>query len=380
MDFELNEDQRLVQNSIADFAAQVLAPRAAEADRNHRIDAAVVEGLTEMGLWGAPYGEQWGGAGLDYLSYILAVEELSRACAATGVLVAAHVSLACAPLERFGTDEQKERWLKPLCRGEKIGCFLLTESGAGSDVGALSTQFEEKDDHFLVEGTKQFITNGGYLGYGILFATEDRSLHHDGLSAFLVDLSAPGVRLLKNEEKLGIRGSYTSAFGFDSLKIPKDQLLGQRGQGFKIAMNTLNGGRISIAAQALGIAQAALDLGVAYAKERKQFGRPIGDFQGIQFQLADMAARLESARLATYKAAWIKGKGRPSAQASAIAKLLASETASFCADRALQIHGGNGYSAEYPVERLFRDARVTEIYEGTSEIQRIVIAKELLKG
>ncbi|MDT8447983.1 MAG: acyl-CoA dehydrogenase family protein [bacterium] len=380
MDFELNQDQRLVQASIKEMAEAEIAPRAAEADRKHQLDPAVLTALSEMGIWGAPFSETVGGAGLDYLSYIIAIEEISRACASTGVLVAAHVSLAASPIDHFGSEAQKQRWLKPLCTGDKIGCFMLTESGAGSDVGSLATQYVDRGDHFEVEGTKQFITNGGYLGTGILFATRDRTLGYKGISAFVVDLSSPGVTLYKNEEKLGIRGSYTSAFGLDGLKIPKDQLLGEEGQGFKIAMKTLDGGRISIAAQALGIAQAALDRSVAYAQERKQFGRPIGDFQAIQFKLADMYSRLEAARLVTYKAAWLKGQGKAVSQASATAKLLAAETASFCANEALQIHGGNGYSAEYDIERLFRDARITEIYEGTSEVQRIVIAKELLKG
>jgi len=242
------------------------------------------------------------------------------------------------------------------------------------------TKFEDRGDHYWVNGSKQFITNGGYLGTGVLFATRDKTLGNHGLSAFVLDLTEPGVSLLKNEEKLGIRASYTSAFALDGVKLPKDRLLGQPDQGFKIAMETLNGGRISIAAQALGIGQAALDLAVNYARDRKQFGQALQEFQGIQFKLAEMTSRLEAARLMTYKAAWSKGGGHPSAQASAMAKLLASEAANFCADQSLQIHGGYGYSAECEVERLYRDARITEIYEGTSEIQKIVIAKGLFKG
>lgn len=380
MDFRLNEDQRLIQSTVREMAQAEIAPRAQEADRTHRLDPRILSLLTELGLWGGAYGEEWGGAGLDYLSYILVVEELSRACASTGVLLAAHSSLCCDPIHRFGTEAQKERFLKPLLAGDKIGCFLLTEAGAGSDVGALSTKFEDRGDHYWVNGSKQFITNGGYLGTGVLFATRDKSLGNHGLSAFVLDLTEPGVSLLKNEEKLGIRASYTSAFALDGVKLPKDRLLGQLDQGFKIAMETLNGGRISIAAQALGIGQAALDMAVSYSKERKQFGQALQEFQGIQFKLAEMASRLEAARLMTYKAAWTKGEGHPSAQVSAMAKLLASEAANFCADQSLQIHGGYGYSAEYEVERLYRDARITEIYEGTSEIQKIVIAKGLFKG
>ncbi|OGH02734.1 MAG: acyl-CoA dehydrogenase [Candidatus Lambdaproteobacteria bacterium RIFOXYD1_FULL_56_27] len=380
MDFMLNEDQRLVQATVREMALAEIAPRAKEADRNHRLDPKVLSLLTELGLWGGAYGEEWGGSGLDYLSYILAVEELSRACASTGVLLAAHSSLCCDPIHHFGTAAQKERFLRPLLAGEKIGCFLLTEAGAGSDVGALGTKFEDRGDHYWVNGSKQFITNGGYLGTGVLFATRDKTLGNHGLSAFVLDLTEPGVSLLKNEEKLGIRASYTSAFALDGVKLPKDRLLGQPDQGFKIAMETLNGGRISIAAQALGIGQAALDLAVNYARDRKQFGQALQEFQGIQFKLAEMTSRLEAARLMTYKAAWSKGGGHPSAQASAMAKLLASEAANFCADQSLQIHGGYGYSAECEVERLYRDARITEIYEGTSEIQKIVIAKGLFKG
>jgi len=292
-------------------------------------------------------------------------------------LVAAHCSLAGYPIQTYGNDNQKMQFLRPLATGEKIGSFLLTESGAGSDVAALKTKYQDKGDHFEINGSKQFITNGGYLGYGVLFATCDQQLGKKGISAFILDLETPGVVLLKNEEKLGIRGSYTSAFAFDQVHIPKDQLLGKEGEGFKIAMETLNGGRISIAAQALGIAQAAFNLAVQYAGERQQFGASLDSFQGIQFKLAEMSCQMESARLMTYKAAWLKSHDKPHIQASAMAKLLASQAANFCANQSLQIHGGYGYSSESEVERLFRDARITEIYEGTSEIQKLIIANQL---
>jgi len=377
MNFDLTEDQSLVQASVAEMAQAEIAPLAARADLEHQIPREVLTQLSGMELWGGPFDPQWGGAGLDYLSYLLVVEELSRACASTGVLIAAHCSLACSPLATFGTDTQKAKFLTPMTTGEKIGCFLLTESGAGSDVAALATKFVDQGDHFELTGSKQFITNGGYLGYGIVFATSDPSLGDKGISAFVLDLASDGVSLLKNEDKLGIRGSYTSAFALDQVKIPKDQLLGGLGQGFKIAMETLNGGRISIAAQALGIAQASLDLAVAYSNERVQFGRTIGRFGAIQDKLADMSSQLEAARLLTYKAGWLKDQGKLTPKDSATAKLMASKAATFCADQCLQIHGGFGYIVDSGVERLFRDARITEIYEGTSEIQKIVIAKAL---
>jgi len=377
MNFDLTEDQKLVQEAVADMAQTEIAPLAAQADLDHQLSKKVLEQLTAMELWGGPFDPKWGGAGLDYLSYVLVIEELSRACASTGVLVAAHCSLACSPIATFGSDPQKERFLAPMVKGEKIGSFLLTEAGAGSDVAALSSKCVDRGDHFEVSGSKQFITNGGYLGYGVLFATTDRALGAKGINAFLVDLSDKAVCLTKNEDKLGIRGSYTSAFSFDGLKIPKDQLLGEPGEGFHIAMETLNGGRISIAAQAIGIGQAALDMAVAYSQERVQFGRSIGRFGAIQEKLADMSSQLEAARLITYKAAWAKDQGKLTPKDSATAKLLASKAATFCADQCLQIHGGYGYITESGVERLFRDARITEIYEGTSEIQKIVIAKAL---
>ena len=305
------------------------------------------------------------------------MEEVSKACGSTGVLISAHTSLACDPIYRFGTEEQKQRWLPDLAQGRVIGCFLLTEPNAGSDAGAIATTYTREGDDFVLSGNKIFVTNGGYLGTGIVFASSDRSLKHKGISAFIVDLKTAGVELLKNEKKLGIRGSYTSAFALDQVRIPVANLLGKEGQGFKIAMETLNGGRIGIASQALGIAEGAFDLSVKYAKERKQFGAPIADLQAIQFKIADMYARIEAAKLITYKAACMKDKGQPYTLESALCKMMASEAATFVTKEAIQVHGGYGYINEYEVERMFRDAKITEIYEGTNEVQRVVISKLL---
>ncbi len=378
MDFELSEDHRVLRDSIRDFVAKEIRPKAADFDRNHKIDDDVVRKIAELGVLGTYIPEEYGGAGLDYLSYILVIEEVSKACASTGVLISAHTSLCCDPIFNYGSKEQKRKYLPSLAAGEKIGCFLLTEPEAGSDVANLQSTYREEDGSFVVSGSKLFITNGGYRGIGVLFATRDRTLKHKGISAFIVDLESDGVEILKNEEKLGIRGSYTTAFGLDSVRIPRENLLGEEGQGFKIAMETLNGGRIGIAAQALGIAAGAFDLARNYAKERKQFGKPLSALQAIQFKMADMAVRIETSRLITYKAGWLKDQKKTNAVESAMAKLHASETATYVTKEALQVHGGYGYICEYEVERMFRDAKITEIYEGTSEVQRVVIGKMML--
>jgi butyryl-CoA dehydrogenase len=331
-----------------------------------------------MGLLGSYLPEVYGGAGLDILSYAIVVEEVSKACASTGILISAHTSLACDPILQFGTEEQKMKYLPPLTAGEKIGCILITESDAGSDPAGISTMYRKDGDEFVINGNKIFVTNGGYLGTGILFASKDRELKHKGISAFIVDLSSLGVELLRNESKLGIRGTYTSAFALNDLRLPAASLLGSEGQGFKIAMETLNGGRIGVGSQALGIAGGAFDRALAYARERKQFGRAISEFQAIQFKLADMYLSLETSRLSVYQAAWLKENKKPYSTESAMCKLHASETATFVTKEALQIFGGYGYISEYEVERMYRDAKITEIYEGTSEIQRLVIARALL--
>jgi len=379
MDFNLSEDHKILKDSVADFVKKELSPIAAEIDAKHEIPESIVKQIAELGYLSSYVPEEYDGAGLDYMSYILLIEEISKACASTGVLISAHTSLCCDPVLQFGNEEQKKKYLPVLCSGEKIGCIMLTESEAGSDVANISTKYEDVGEHFVANGNKIFITNGGFKGYGILFATKDKQLRHKGLSAFILDLESEGVEIQRNEEKMGIRGSYTTAVNLNNVKIPKENLLGSEGDGFKIAMETLNGGRIGIAAQALGIAEGAFEKAKNYAMERKQFGKPIGSFQAIQFKLADMVTRIEAAKLITYKAAWLKDIKKTNAMESAMSKLYASEAASYVAAEAVQIHGGYGYITEYEVERMMRDAKITEIYEGTNEVQRITISKMLMK-
>jgi butyryl-CoA dehydrogenase len=378
MNFELSQDHKVLRDSVRDFVEKEIKPLAMRIDEEHRIPEELIAKMSAMGFMGSYIPEEYEGAGLDMLSYAIVVEEVSKACGSSGVLISAHTSLACDPIYRFGTEEQKQQFLPDLATGRKIGCILLTEPDVGSDVSGMSTLYRRDGDEIVINGGKTFITNGGFLGTGILFATHDKSLKHKGISAFIVDLKSPGVTILKNEVKMGIRGSYTTAFAFDDLRIPAANLLGQEGQGFKIAMETLNGGRIGIASQALGIAGGAFDRALAYSKERKQFGAPICDLQAIQFKLADMYARIEMAKLITYKAAWMKDSKMNYAMESAMCKMCASETATYVTKEAVQIHGGYGYIADYEVERMYRDAKITEIYEGTNEVQRVVISKMLL--
>ncbi len=378
MDFELSQDHKVLQSTVCDFVKKEVKPLAIQIDEEHKIPDDLVGKMSALGFMGTFVPEAYGGAGLDILSYVLVVEEVSKACASSGVLISAHTSLACDPILHFGTEEQKKKFLPPLAAGEKIGCFLLTEPEAGSDVAGLATTYKKDGDGFLITGSKIFVTNGGYLGTGILFASMDRNLKHKGISAFIVDLSSTGVEILRNESKMGIRGSYTTTFAINDLRVPAENLLGTEGQGFKIAMETLNGGRIGIAAQALGIAEGAFERSLAYAKERKQFGHPISELQAIQFKLADMFTRIETTRLVVYRSAWLKESGKPYAADSAMAKLHASETAMFVTREAIQVHGGYGYVTEYEVERMYRDAKITEIYEGTSEVQRLIISRALL--
>jgi butyryl-CoA dehydrogenase len=378
MDFELDQDHRVLRDTLRDFVAREIRPHAIDIDDKHRIPPEIVSKVAAMGFLGSYLPAEFDGAGFDILSYAMVVEEVSKACASTGILISAHTSLACDPILRFGSEEQKRRWLPPLARGEKIGCILLTEPEAGSDVANIATTYRREGDEFVITGNKIFITNGAFLGTGIVFASKDRSLRHRGLSAFIVDLSSKGVTALRNESKLGIRGSSTTAFALEELRVPAANLLGEECKGFKIAMETLNGGRIGVAAQALGIAGGALDRSIAYAKERKQFGQSIADLQAIQFKLADMYTRVETSRLLVWQAACRKDAGLPFSTDSAMAKLHASETAVFVTREAVQIHGGYGYVTEYEVERMYRDAKITEIYEGTSEVQRLVIARSLL--
>ncbi|MDY6848455.1 MAG: acyl-CoA dehydrogenase [Thermodesulfobacteriota bacterium] len=378
MNFELSQDHKVLRDSVRDFVNNEIKPLAMEIDEKHAIPDVLVQHMGEMGLLGSYLPEEYGGAGMDMLSYAIVVEEVSKACASSGVLISAHTSLCSGPIFTFGTAEQKQKWLPALNSGEKIGCFLLTEPDAGSDAGGTATTYRREGDEFVINGSKIFITNGGYLGTGVVLASFDRSLKHKGISAFIVDLSSPGVSILKNENKLGIRGSYTTAFALDDLRVPAENLLGKEGKGFNIAMDTLNGGRIGIAAQALGIAEGAFERALAYSKERKQFGQAICDFQAIQFKLADMKTRIETSKLLTYKAACLKDAGQNYTMESAMCKMHASETATYVTKEALQIHGGYGYIADYEVERMYRDAKITEIYEGTNEIQRVVISKLLL--
>jgi len=378
MNFELSQDHKVLQSAVRDFVEKEIKPIAMKIDEDHMIPDSLVSKMGEMGFLGSYLPEEYGGAGLDMLSYAIVVEEVSKACGSSGVLISAHTSLCSGPIYTFGTAAQKEKWLPPLNTGAIIGCFMLTEPDAGSDAGAIATTYRREGDEFVVTGSKMFITNGGYRGTGVLFATHDKSLKHKGVSAFIVDLNSPGVEILKNEKKMGIRGSYTTAFALDGVRIPAENLLGQEGQGFKIAMDTLNGGRIGIASQALGIAEGAFDLALAYSKERKQFGAPICDLQAIQFKLADMYARIETSKLMTYKAACLKDAKKSYTMESAMCKMLASEAASYVTKEAIQIHGGYGFICDYEVERMYRDAKITEIYEGTNEVQRVVISKLLL--
>ena len=335
--------------------------------------------MKTAGLLGVPFAKEYGGEGGDNLGYAMTVEEISKVCATSGVIISAHTSLGASPINEFGTEEQKQKYLVPLAKGEKLGAFGLTEPNAGTDASAQQTTAVLDGDEYVLNGTKIFITNGGVADIYIVMAMTDKTLGTRGISAFIVEKDTPGFTFGPKEKKLGIRGSATTELIFQDCRIPKENLLAKVGHGFKIAMKTLDGGRIGIAAQALGIAQGALDETVAYVKERKQFGRPISAFQNTQFELADMASRIEAARLLVYKAAWKKDNGLPYSVDAATAKLFAAETAMYVTTKAVQLHGGYGYTRDYPVERMMRDAKITEIYEGTSEVQKMVISAALLK-
>lgn len=381
MNFELTEEQSLIRDMVREFAEKEVAPSAAVRDEEERFDRPLMFGrLAELGLTGIVFPEQYGGAGADYLSYAIAVEELSRVCASTGVTLSAHLSLGSNPIYLFGTEEQKMKFLVPMAQGEKMGAFGLTEPSAGSDAGGTKTTAVRDGNDWILNGTKIFITNAGEAETYVVFARTDKQAEkHHGISAFIVEKGTPGFSFGKKEKKMGIRSSPTMELVYEGCRIPKENLLGEEGKGFKVAMKTLDGGRIGIASQALGIAQGALDTSVAYARERKQFDVSIATFQGIQFQLADMATQVEAARLLVYKAAFRASAGLSYSQESAMAKLLASMTAMRVTTQAVQIHGGYGYSREFPLERMMRDAKITEIYEGTSEVQRIVIGSALTR-
>jgi len=381
MIFELTEEQNLIRDMVREFAETEVAPTAKIRDEEERFDRALMfDRLGELGLTGIVFPEEYGGGGADYISYAIAVEELSRVCASTGVTLSAHLSLCANPIYLFGSEEQKQKYLQPLATGEKLGAFGLTEPSAGSDAGGTRTTAVKEGDNYILNGTKIFITNGGEAETYVVFARTDKNAQkHYGISAFIVEKGTPGFSFGKKEHKLGIRSSPTLELIFENCSIPAANLLGDLGQGFKIAMKTLDGGRIGIASQALGIAQGALDLAVSYARERKQFDMPIGKFQGVQFQLADMATQTEAARLLVYNAAYKASKGLSYSMASAMAKLMASETAMQVTTQAVQVLGGYGYTRDFPAERMMRDAKITEIYEGTSEIQRLVIGAGLLR-
>jgi butyryl-CoA dehydrogenase len=380
MDFDLTEEQKLIQGTARDFATREIAPKAAELDKSGRWPTEIVKRLGELGFMGVAIPEEYGGAGLDTMSYALAMEEISAACASSGVIMSVNNSLFCDPICKFGSDAQKKEILTPCARGEKLGCFGLTEPMSGSDAQTMITGAEKTAGGWVLNGAKNWITNGPVADFILVFAVTDRSGSKVKHTAFVIPRGTPGFTQNAPDHKLGIHAAHSCTVFFEGCKVPESAVVGNVGEGFKVAMATLDGGRIGIACQALGIARAAFETAVAYAKERKSFGVPIAQHQAIQFMLADMATELDAARLLTWRAASMKDEHVRHSAESAEAKLFASEMATRVAHKALQIHGGYGYSTEFPVERHYRDARITEIYEGTSEIQRIVIAASLLKG
>ncbi|PFK05359.1 acyl-CoA dehydrogenase [Bacillus cereus] len=379
MHFKLSEEHEMIRKMVRDFARNEVASTAAERDEEERFDRALFDQMAELGLTGIPWPEEYGGIGSDYLAYVIAIEELSRVCASTGVTLSAHTSLAGWPIFKFGTEEQKQKFLRPMAEGTKIGAYGLTEPSSGSDAGGMRTTAKRDGDHYILNGSKIFITNGGIADIYVVFALTDPESKQRGTSAFIVESDTPGFSVGKKESKLGIRSSPTTEIMFEDCRIPVDNLLGEEGQGFKVAMQTLDGGRNGIAAQAVGIAQGALDASVEYARERHQFGKPIAAQQGIGFKLADMATDVEAARLLTYQAAWLESEGLPYGKESAMSKVFAGDTAMKVTTEAVQVFGGYGYTKDYPVERYMRDAKITQIYEGTQEIQRLVISRMLTK-
>jgi alkylation response protein AidB-like acyl-CoA dehydrogenase len=376
---ELTDDHLLFQKTVREFMDQEIAPRAAEIDRTDQFPHWAVAKLAEMGLCGIIFPEEFGGAGGDYLMYSIAMEELARVSGSVALILAAHVSLGTYPIYAFGTPAQKKKYLPDLTSGRKLGAFGLTEPGAGSDAGGTRTRAERKDGGWVVNGSKHWITNAGVAGTLVATARTSPAPGVDGISSFIIEAGTPGMKIAKKEDKVGLRGSETNPIFFEDLRLPADSLLGEEGKGFRQFMKTLDGGRISIGAMALGLAQAAYDAAVNYASQREQFGKPIAEFQGVQFKLANMATEIEASRHLIYAASRLRDRGEKVTKYSAMAKLYASEVSMRATNDAIQIFGGNGYSREYPVERYWRDAKLTEIGEGTSEIQRIVIARELLK-
>ena len=379
MHLELSEEQKLLQQTVREFANTEVKPLARELDETGRFPRETLRKAAELGLTGIPFPEQYGGAGFDHISYAIAIEEISRACASTGVILSVQNSLYCDPIYRFGSEEQKQRLLAPFARGEKIGCYALTEPQAGSNAAALATHAVRKGDRYIVNGTKAWITNGGAADAAIVYVNTDPPKGERGITALVVERGTPGFKVGKEEKKLGINATACVELSFTDCEVPIENRIGTEGEGYKVALSTLDGGRIGIAAQAVGIAQGAFEEALKYSQQRMAFGQPISNFQAIQFMLADMATEIDAARLLARKAAWKQDIGARFSMEASIAKLFASEMATRVTHKAIQIHGGYGYSREYPVERMYRDARITEIYEGTSEIQRLVIAAWVLK-
>jgi alkylation response protein AidB-like acyl-CoA dehydrogenase len=380
MNLQLTDEQSMIQAMAREFAQTHVAPIAAEIDRDARFPHETVKRMGELGLMGIAVPEQWGGAGADVVSYVVALEEISRACASHAVVMSVNNSLYGDPVLMFGTDEQRARFLRPVASGHALGCFALTEPQAGSDASNQATVARRDGDHYVVTGRKLFITNGRESAFALVFAQTDRSKGHRGISAFVIEKGTPGFTVSKTEDKLGIRASDTAELVFEECRVPAANRIGAEGQGFRVALTAIDGGRIGIAAQAVGIAAAAYERAVAYARERKAFGVPIGHHQMVQWMLADMATAIEAARLLTLRAAWCKDSGAPYGPEAAMAKLFAAETAMRVTTDAIQVHGGYGFIKEYQVERYFRDAKITQIYEGTSQIQKLVVARHLLAG
>lgn len=378
MNFSLTKEQEFVRKMVRDFAETEVEPLAADIDAEHRFPEETVEKMAQYGLLGVPFPTEYGGAGGDHISYAITVEELSKKCASTGVICSAHTSLCCWPIFNWGTEEQRQKYLPGLLSGKKLGAFGLTEPNAGTDASGQQTRAVDAGDSWILDGAKVFITNGGYADVFVVMAMTDKSKGNHGISAFIVEKGDDGFSIGKTEDKMGICASSTTELIFQNCKIPKDRILGEIGDGFKVAMSTLDGGRIGIASQALGIAQGALDVTVEYMKARKQFGKSLSKFQALQFVVADLETQIQAARLLVYRAADMKDKHLPYGPAAAMAKLYAAETAMHVTTKCVQLHGGYGYTKDYPVERMMRDAKITEIYEGTSEVQRMVIAASVL--
>ncbi|KEZ51048.1 acyl-CoA dehydrogenase family protein [Metabacillus indicus] len=377
MNFELSQEQRMIQKTIREFAEEVVEPGAYERDKTKQFPAEIFKQLGDMGILGLPFSEEFGGSGADTTSFAIVTEELSKACGSTGITYSAHISLGGAPISMFGTEEQKRTYLSKICSGESLGAFGLTEPNAGSDAGGTLTEAVEKDGKFTINGNKCYITNASYAKFLSLTAITGRNEGKKEISAIIVPTDAPGFKVIDNYEKMGLNASNTTELILEDVEVPSENLLGKKGNGFRQFLMTLDGGRIGIAAMAVGIAQAAFEKALAYSKERKQFGKTLSEFQAIQFKLADMAMKIDLARTAVYKAAWLKDQGKPFTKEASYCKLFASEMCTEVSNQAIQIHGGYGYMKEYQVERYLRDAKLLEIGEGTSEVQRMVIARQI---